>query len=85
MMRFVLSALVLACIAVPATASGTTTLITVGPEAQHTTISNAVEKAESDRDLNTSYVIEVLPGTYTNDFLHITRPMTIRVDLRYAG
>ena len=85
MMRFVLSALVLACIAVPATASGTTTLITVGPGARYTTITHAVEKAELDRDLNKNYVIEVLPGTYTNDFLHITRPMTIRVDPRYAG
>src|SRR5207248_3359463 len=61
------------------------TVIKVGPQATYATISGAVEKADSDTDFNSYYFIDVIPGTYTNDFVHVTRPMTIRVDPRYAG
>ena len=41
--------------------------------------------ADADSNPNSYYDIQVAPGTYTNDFLVVTRPMTIEVDPRRAG
>ncbi|MGH7098848.1 MAG: hypothetical protein ACREE4_14460 [Stellaceae bacterium] len=53
------------------------TTLTVGAGGQYQTISAAVAAADADTDLNNYYVIDVMPGTYTNDFPLVTRPMTI--------
>ena len=53
-------------------------VLQVGSTRPYKTISAAVAKANSDT-VNT-YVIQVLPGTYTNDFSEIDRPVTIEVD-----
>lgn len=62
-----------------------TVVLTVGPAGEYSTISAAVSKANSDTNANDYFDIEVMPGTYTNDFPHITRPMTIEVNPNYAG
>src|SRR5271167_66013 len=51
--------------------------LSVGPGKTYSTISAAVSVADGDTNLNNYYVIEVTPGTYTNDFPTVTRPMTI--------
>jgi pectin methylesterase-like acyl-CoA thioesterase len=79
------SLLIFACIAVAAADSDAATIISVGPDGQYSTISSAVEEANSDQDLTRYYVVSVFPGTYINDFPHVTRPMTIRIDPRYAA
>jgi hypothetical protein len=56
------------------------TILTVGPGRQYQTISAAVTDADRDPKLADTYVIEVMPGTYTDDFPLVTRPMTIEVD-----
>jgi hypothetical protein len=61
------------------------TVITVGPGGQYQTISAAVAAADNDTNPGDTYVIAVMPGTYTNDFPLVTRPMTIEVDPAYAG
>jgi hypothetical protein len=53
-------------------------VLQVGSTRPYKTISAAVAKANSDA-VNT-YVIQVLPGTYLNDFSEIDRPVTIEVD-----
>jgi hypothetical protein len=53
-------------------------IFTVGPSGDYATISAAVSAADSDP--STAYVIEVTPGTYTNDFSVVTHAMTIEVD-----
>jgi hypothetical protein len=60
-------------------------VLTVGPAGQYQTISDAVTAADADTDSSYSYDIQVAPGTYTNDFSEVTRPMTIEVDPNYAG
>jgi len=60
-----------------AAAAAGTTVLTVGPAEQYTTISAAVAAANSDTNLADDYVISVAPGAYTNDTPQITRPMTI--------
>jgi hypothetical protein len=56
-------------------------VLQVGPGRTYQTISAAVSVANADTDLTHNYDIQVLPGTYTNDFpAALTRPMTIEVD-----
>jgi hypothetical protein len=56
-------------------------VLQVGPGRTYQTISSAVDVANADTDLTHNYDIQVLPGTYTNDFpAALTRPMTIEVD-----
>jgi hypothetical protein len=69
--------------AIPANA-GIVTLI-VGPGGQYQAISAAVAAANADTDSNDYYDIQVAPGTYTNDFSTVTRPMTIEVDPARSG
>jgi hypothetical protein len=61
------------------------TVITVGPGGQYQTISAAVAAADQDTDPGHTYVIQVMPGTYTNDFPWVTRPMTIAAAPGSAG
>jgi hypothetical protein len=68
--------------AIPAFAD---TVITVGAGGQYQTISAAVAAADADPDPSNAYVIAVMPGTYTNDFPQVTRPMMIEVDPAHAG
>jgi hypothetical protein len=58
-------------------------VLQVGQGRQYQRISDAV--AVTNADLEKTYVIQVLPGTYTNDFSTITRPVTIEVDPCCAG
>jgi hypothetical protein len=60
-------------------------ILDVGPNAVNHTISAAVAVADADTNSADYYVIEVAPGTYTNDFPVVTRPMTIEVDPTRAG
>ena len=52
-------------------------VLTVGPGKTYTTISAAVMVADHDVTASNYYIIAVTPGTYTNDFPTVTRPMTI--------
>jgi hypothetical protein len=61
------------------------TVITVGAGGQYQTVSAAVAAADADSNPSNYYVIEVMPGTYTNDFPQVTRPMTIEANPDYAG
>ena len=60
-------------------------VLQVGLGRPYQTVSSAVDAANADTDLNNYYDIQVLPGTYTNDFPTVTRPMTIEVDPCCAG
>ena len=51
--------------------------LTVGPTGQFASINAATSFADTDTNPNNSYDILVAPGTYTNDFSNVTRPMTI--------
>ena len=51
-------------------------VLTVGPTSTYPTVSAAVAIADKDTTSN-YYIIAVTPGTYTNDFSTVTRPMTI--------
>src|SRR5438874_987551 len=55
-------------------------VLQVGPGRAYSTISAAVDAANADTNLNNAYDVQVLPGTYTNDFPTINRPVTIEVD-----
>ncbi len=70
--------------AIPAAIAANLTL-NVGPNRIYQTISAAVAVADADANPANSYVIEIAPGTYTNDFPVVTRPMTIEVDPARAG
>jgi hypothetical protein len=61
------------------------TVLTVGPNGQYNTISAAASAADADTNSADSYDIQVAPGTYTNDFPLVTRPMTIEVNPTSAG
>ncbi len=80
----------LVCGAALGTAAGPagaeTKILTVGSfgNFQYRTISAAVAAAAADSSAKNYYDIEVAPGTYTNDFSVVTRPMTIEVDPRRA-
>src|SRR5215472_10318585 len=52
-------------------------VLTVGPTSTYHTVSAAVAAADKDTTASNYYTIEVTPGTYTNDFSTVTRPMTI--------
>jgi hypothetical protein len=62
-----------------------TKVLKVGSGRQYQTISSAVAAADADPDPSNNYDIQVMPGTYNNDFPVVTRPMTIEVDPAYAG
>jgi hypothetical protein len=71
---------------VPASAARAQTIVlTVGPAGQYQTVSAAVSAADANTDPSRYYDINIAPGTYTNDFPYVTRPMTIEVDPRYPG
>lgn len=57
--------------------AGTVTL-SVGSGGLYRTISAAAAAADADTNAGDYYVINVAPGTYTNDFPLVTRPMTIQ-------
>jgi hypothetical protein len=57
-----------------------TKVLQVGPGREYQAISDAAAAANADVDPSNYYDIQVLPGTYTNDFPEIDRPMTIEVD-----
>lgn len=71
--------------ATAAFAQANTIILQVGPGGQYQTISAAVAAADADADLGNYYDIQVMPGTYTNDFPYVTRPMTIEVNPNYTG
>ena len=60
-------------------------VLMVGPGGQYQQISAAVAAANRDTQAGNYYDIQVMPGTYTNDFPYVTRPMTIEVNPSYAG
>lgn len=60
-------------------------ILTVGTNGQYPTISAAATHADADINLSHTYVLEVMPGTYANDFPLVTRPMTIEVNPAFAG
>lgn len=78
-----LSAAVLGLPAIEADAGNAT--LTVGPGGQYPTISSAAAAANADAGASNYYIIDVMPGTYTNDFPIVTRPMTIEADPRHGG
>jgi hypothetical protein len=79
-----LAAMLGAC-AAAALGQTNTIVLTVGAGGQYQTISAAVSAADADGNWSNHYDIQVMPGTYTNDFPHVTRPMTIEVNPSYAG
>jgi len=52
-------------------------VLSVGPSGLYHTISAAVAAADGDTNPSDYYTIAVAPGTYTNDFPLVMRPMTI--------
>lgn len=62
-----------------------TIVLTVGPGGDYHQIGAAVAAADRDPNPQNYYDIQAAPGTYTNDFARVTRPLTIEVDPRYAG
>ena len=58
-------------------------ILVVGPGQTYPSVSSAVVKADGDTNAANYYTIEVTPGTYTNDFSTVTRPMTI--EFRVVG
>ena len=58
-------------------------IVTVGSGEDYATLHAAVSAADSDH--SNTYVIEVTPGTYTNDFSVVTRAMTIEVNPNDSG
>ncbi len=59
------------------TADAGTIVLTVGPSQQFPTIAAAINAANRDNNSADYYVINVAPGTYTNDTATVSRPMTI--------
>ena len=53
-------------------------ILIVGPGQTYPSVSKAVAAADGDTNAANYYTIEVTPGTYTNDFSTVTRPMTIK-------
>ncbi len=68
-----------------AASAQTNTIVLPVPGGQYPTISAAVAAADGDTNLNNYYDVQVMPGTYTNDFPNVTRPMTIEVNPAYSG
>ena len=81
---FLLSGAAFSMFAISAAVAGDITL-KVGPGALYHTISAAVAVADSDANPADFYVIEVAPGTYTNDFSAVTRPMMLEVNPAKIG
>ena len=52
-------------------------ILSVGPTSLYHTVSAAVAVADADTNPGNYYTVAVAPGTYTNDFPLVTRPMTI--------
>src|ERR1700751_69038 len=71
--------------AAAASAETNTIVLTVGPGGQYQTVSAAVSRADADTAPGNHYDIQIMPGTYTNDFPYVTRPMTIEVNPNYPG
>lgn len=59
--------------------------LTVGPAGPYFTIGAAAAAADADTNPANSYIVQVAPGTYTNDFPRVTRPMTIEADPAKIG
>ena len=72
-------------IATPAGADTRVLTVGVSGNYQYRSINAAVAAANADSNVNNYYDIEVAPGTYTNDFPVVTRPMTIKVDPKRVG
>ncbi|HEY3909513.1 MAG TPA: hypothetical protein VGM07_06450 [Stellaceae bacterium] len=81
---FLLSGAAFSVFSINAAVAGNVTL-KVGLAAPYHTISAAAAVADGDTNLADYYVIEVAPGTYTNDFPAVTRPMTIEVNPSQSG
>lgn len=60
-------------------------VFTVGQGKIYATISAAVAAADADTSPDNFYIIDVDPGTYTNDFPLVTRPMMIQADPGETG
>lgn len=60
-------------------------VLSVGPGGQYQAVSAAVSHADADTAPGNYYDIQIMPGTYTNDFPYVTRPLTIEVNPNYAG
>jgi hypothetical protein len=75
--HFLLAAAAFSALLMHAAMAGNVTL-KVGPKAPYQTISAAVSFADSKTNPNDYFIIDVAPGTYTNDFPQVTRPMTIQ-------
>ena len=71
--------------AAAAPAETNTIVLSVGPGGQYQTVSAAVSRADADTAPGNHYDIQIMPGTYTNDFPYVTRPMTIEVNPNYPG
>ena len=83
--RICLLLLTPAAVAMAPDALADTTILTVGAAGQYPTINAAVAAADADTNPSNYYDIQVMPGTYINDFPYVTRPMTIEVDPLHAG
>jgi hypothetical protein len=60
-------------------------VISAGPGGQYQHLHDAVAAANADPDLSNSYVINLAPGVYLNDFPDpIIRPLTIQTDPAFA-
>jgi hypothetical protein len=63
--------------------TGQATVLTVDPNSipngtsLFSSIASAANFADADSNLANTYDIQITPGTYTNDFANVTRPMTI--------
>ncbi len=68
-------------------AGADTRVLTVGlsGDYQYRTVSAAVNAADADTNTGNYYDVQVAPGTYTNDFPVVTRPLTIEVDPKGVG
>jgi hypothetical protein len=70
---------------VPAGAETRILTVVASGNYQYRMVSAAVAVANADVSAGNYYKIRVAPGTYTNDFPVVTRPMTIEVDPSGAG
>jgi hypothetical protein len=78
MLKMILSAAAVLAMTIAGATAQTTVLTVGGSTGQYPTISAAVAVADADTNPADDYVVNVAPGTYTNDTPQITRPMTIQ-------
>jgi len=71
--------------AVPSRSASSVIRLTVGPAGRFRRIATAVMVADRNPSAGAYYDIEVAPGTYSNDFPDVTRPMTIEVAPGHPG